>query len=234
MTVAFVAGATGFVGRAVVDALRLRGVTTVAHVRPTSPRLAEWRDRWQAAGVEVEATPWEAPALVAALRSRQVTHVFSLLGTTRKQARSEGMKGDPYEAVDYGLTRLLCEAAVASERRPRFVLLSSVGVGPGSRAGYLRAHWKAEEVVRGSGLPWVIARPSFIVPGGGGAQRDDARPLEKATAVVADGLLAAVGLVAARTRDRYRSITPETLAAALVKAGLDGAPDRIVEGAELR
>jgi uncharacterized protein YbjT (DUF2867 family) len=234
VTTAFVAGATGFVGRAVVDRLRARGVRVVAHVRPTSPRLAVWRDRWAAVGVDVDAAPWDVATLTDAIRAREATHVFGLLGTTRKQARAEGITGDPYEAVDFGLTRILCEAAVATGHGPRLVLLSSVGVGPRARAAYLRAHWKAEEVVRASGLPWVIARPSFIAPGAGGASRDDGRPLEKATAMVVDGALAAVGLIAGRTRDRYRSTTPERLAEALVRIALDGAPGRVYEGAELR
>ena len=40
---AFVAGATGFTGREVVRLLVERGVPAVAHVRPDSPRLEEWK-----------------------------------------------------------------------------------------------------------------------------------------------------------------------------------------------
>ena len=233
MTVAFVAGATGFVGRQVVGELRARGVTTIAHVRPTSKRLDAWRETFAGMGAEVDTSPWEAAALAEAMRARGVTHVFVAIGTTRKQAKADGITGDPYEQIDHALTRMLCEAAAASGAAPRIVYLSSVGAGPGARSPYLKARWRAEEAVRGAGLPWVIARPSFIVSGDG-ARRDDGRPLEKAAAVIADGVLGAVGLVAARTRDRYRSITPETLAAALVRLGLDGAPDTIYEGADLR
>lgn len=230
--VAFVAGATGFVGRAVVE--RLRGhARVIAHVRPESKRLAEWRERLAAQGGEVDATPWQPEALTEALRRHRPTHLFGLLGTTRKQARAEGIAGDPYEAIDYGLTKMLIDAAVDAGGAPRFTLLSSVGVGPRS-GGYLRAHWKAEEVLRASGLPWIVARPSFITPGSGGAQRDDRRPGEKAAAVVADGALAIAGLISRRTRDRYSSTTPERLADALVRLALDGPPDRVVEGADLR
>jgi hypothetical protein len=85
--------------------------------------------------------------------------------------------------------------------------------------------------VRGSGLPWAIARPSIIA---GEAKRDDGRPFEKAGAVVADGALAVLGLFSRKTRDKYRSIAPETLAAALVHAGLDGDPGKVYEGDDLR
>lgn len=230
---AFVAGATGFVGRAVVEQLRARGVAVIAHVRPTSKRLDEWRETFGKLGAEVDASPWDTAMLAEALETRGATHVFIAIGTTRKQAKSDGITGDPYEQVDHALTRMLCDAAVAAGTRPRIVYLSSVGAGPGSRSPYLKARWRAEEAVRGCGLPSVIARPSFIVSGDG-AQRDDGRPLEKAAAVVADGLLGAIGLVAGKTRDRYRSTTPARLADALVRLGLDGEPGKTYEGAELR
>jgi uncharacterized protein YbjT (DUF2867 family) len=47
---AFVLGATGFVGREVVRQLSARGAATVAHVRPDSRSLAEWRDKLDALG----------------------------------------------------------------------------------------------------------------------------------------------------------------------------------------
>src|SRR5215208_1501420 len=67
MTTAFVAGATGYTGREVVRQLVERGVRAVAHVRPDSPRLAEWRERFAELGAEVDATPWEEPAMRASL-----------------------------------------------------------------------------------------------------------------------------------------------------------------------
>ena len=234
MTTAFVAGATGFVGRAVVEALRARDVRTVAHIRPDSRKLERYQQHFAALGAEVDTSRWELPAMTEALSRAGATHVFGLLGTTRAQARAEKVTGDIYELIDHQLTRLLCEAAVAAGGRPRFILLSSIGASPGSAVGYLRAHGRAEEAVRESGLPWIIAHPSFIVPGRGGAQRDDRRASEKAAAVATDGLLAAVGIAAPRLRARLRSTTPEILAAALVHHALDGEANRVVTGDELR
>jgi uncharacterized protein YbjT (DUF2867 family) len=227
---AFVTGATGFVGRAVVPALRAEGARVLAHVRPDSSRLAEWRERFAAQGAEVDATPWEADAMAATLRRIAPTHVYFLIGTTRSRAAQEGIAGDRYQAIDYGLCRILVDAAVASGARPRFVLLSSVGVSATASAAYLKAHWMSEEAVRGSGLPWLIARPSFIA----GPGRDDARPAERVGAVIGDGLLAVAGLVAPRVRARYRSTTPEILGGVLARQGLAGGPDRILEGDDLR
>lgn len=229
--VAFVAGATGFVGRAVVPALRTRGATVLAHVRPDSARLAEWRTRFAAQGATVDAAAWQVDALAAAMRAAAVTHVFGLIGTTRGRAKHDAVQGNIYEAVDLGLTRMLVAAAVAAGGRPRFVYLSSVGASASATSAYLKARGQAEDVVRGAGLPWVIARPSFI----SGAGRDDTRPGERVAASVADGVLAVAGMFGGKgLRARYRSTTPEILAGALVRLGLDGPADRVVEGDDLR
>lgn len=230
MTRAFVAGATGHVGRRVIAALRERGVETIAHVRPESARLDEWRARFGELGAEVDATPWDAAAMTETLRRRAPSHVFFLIGTTRKQAARERLGGDPYQAIDYGLCKLLVDAAVASGVRPRFVLLSSVGVKATATSKYMRAHWMAEEAVRASGLPWRIARPSMIAGGG----RDEARPVERAGMAVASGLLAVAGVVAPRLRARYRTTTADLLAPAIVRVALDDGPDRVFENEELR
>src|SRR5690606_20139583 len=118
---ALVAGATGYTGRALVQTLREREATVIAHVRPDSPRLAEWQDRFGTLGAEVVATSWEASAVGAMVARIQPTHVFALLGTTRRRMRSEGAAANSYEAVDYGLTVMLLEAARASVPAARFV-----------------------------------------------------------------------------------------------------------------
>ena len=225
---AFVAGATGHVGRLVVPALRERGAEVIAHVRPDSGRVDEWRARFQ--GADVDTSAWELAALTATLAARAPTHVFCLIGTTRKRASREQVDGDPYLAIDYGQCKLLVDAAVASGARPRFVLLSSVGVSPKSSSKYLHAHWLAEEAVRQSGLAWRIARPSMI--GGGG--RDEGRPVERAGMAVAGGLLAVAGLVAPRMKARYRPTTAEVLAIAIARVGLDDGGDRVIENEDLR
>lgn len=224
MTRAFVAGATGLTGRAVVGALRRRGLDVIAHVRPDSSRLDEWRERFAAEGAAVDATPWTLEAMTATFRERQPTQVFALLGTTRK-------RGGDYEGVDYGLTVLLMDAAVAAGIRPRFVYLSAAGVSKHARGAYMSVRWRAEEKLRQSGLPFTIARPSFIL-----GHRDEARPAETVGARASDGLLSVAGLLGARRfAARYRSTTNETLAEALVRLGTDESwENRIADGDDLR
>jgi uncharacterized protein YbjT (DUF2867 family) len=228
--IAFVAGATGYVGREVVRALRERGVDTVAHVRPDSSRLDDWRQRFEALGAAVDTTAWEPDAMAATMARLEPSVVFALLGTTRKRARRSGDPNEGYETVDYGLTRLLVDAAAGTGAR--FVYLSSAGVSDRSRSAYLSARAKAEQAVRASGLPFVIARPSFIT----GPDRDDGRPGERVGAAVADGALAIAGIFGARKlRARYRSTSNLTLADALVRLALDpDAANSVVESEGLR
>jgi len=234
---AFVAGATGFTGREVVRQLCERGVPTVAHVRPDSARLDDWRARFEGLGARVDSTPWTREAMAATLKALQPACVFALLGTVRartRRARAEGRdpQSESYEAVDYGLTVILLEAARACGFSPRFVYLSAAGVKPGAGNTYYRARARAEQALAESGLAYCIARPSFI----SGPGRDDGRPLERAGAAVADGLLKAAGLLGARKlRARYASTTNVILARALVRMALDPhTQNRVFESEELR
>jgi uncharacterized protein YbjT (DUF2867 family) len=223
MTLAFVAGATGYTGREVVHALRERGIDAVAHVRPDSSRLAEWRSRFEALGAQVDSTPWDAAAMGTTLRRLRPDLVFALLGTTQSRARAARRRegGDEgYEAVDYRLTMLLYAAAAESGVRPRFVYLSAAGVRDGLGNAYLAVRARVERALREGSLPYTIARPSFIT----GSDRDEFRAGERIGAFVVDGILTVAGWFGAgRLRDRYRSTTNTTLARALVRLGLDPA-----------
>ena len=230
---AFVAGATGYTGREVVRALARRGGTVRAHVRPDSPRLAEWRARFAAPGVTVDETAWREAELTATLAAFRPTHLFALLGTTRGRAAAAERAGAPaadYEAVDYGLTALLLHAAAATPGRgPRFVYLSSLGANVATRNAYLRARGRAEALIRESGLPYLIVRPSFI----SGADREERRPIERAAARALDvGTAALAVLGAARLRARFRPRTAAELAESIVRLALSGRAG-VVEAEEL-
>lgn len=229
-SVAFVAGATGYTGREVVRVLRERGVPTVAHVRPDSSRRAEWASRFAAAGAEADSTPWDGAAMAGTLRRLQPAIVFALLGTTRARGRAAAARGraETYDTVDYGLSSLLLRAAVAAGSRPRFVYLSSVGVKEGTRNAYLAARAALERELRGAGLPYTIARPSFIT----GADREESRPLERGGAIASDwALRIASRLGLSDVADRYSSIGGATLAEALVSVALDPAQENRILGA---
>lgn len=231
---AFVAGATGYTGREVVRELRRRAVETVAHVRPDSSRLEEYRARFGESGASVDATPWTLDAMTATMTRLRPTHVFALLGTTRARMKKEVAAGQAradYEKVDYGMSAMLIDAAIAAGVKPRYVYLSSLGVGPRSANAYIAVRWRLEEKLRASGLSYAIARPSIIT----GEDREDERTGEKIAAVVADSVLGAIGALGGKgLRDKWSSMNAETLARGLVRAGLDSSEDRIFESEALR
>lgn len=231
---AFVAGATGYVGQALVARLRAAGVETTAHVRPDSRELDAWRSRFEALGARVDTTPWEAEALTRTIARLEPTHVFAVLGTTRARARRSADPAErarPYEAVDYGLTAMLLQACLTSGMTPRFVYLSAIGSDARSRNRYLRVRGRFERELRDSGLPYLVFRPSFIT----GRDREERRLGERLAAAIADAvirLLAWVGLE--RFGARLRSIDAVTLADAMVRLALDpAAAARVVERDEL-
>ena len=223
MQIAFVAGATGYTGREVVRLLVERGVRTVAHVRPDSTRVEEWRRRFEAEGAAVDVTPWDDADITRQLLALQPTHVFSLLGTTKARRREAAQPtAESYESIDFGLTAMLIRASVASGSRPRFVYLSALGVREHATNPYLVARWRAESMLRASGLPFTIARPSFIT----GPDRDESRPLERAGASVVDtaaGLMELLG--AHRLAGSVHSMTGPELAAGLVRHAFDAAAE---------
>jgi uncharacterized protein YbjT (DUF2867 family) len=235
MSKAFVAGATGYTGREVVRALIARGVEASAHVRPDSPQLGALTHEFAAEGAAIDNTSWEEAALSHTLTRLRPSVVFALLGTTRARvhaARQAGAAAESYDSVDYRQTTMLLRAAIASGSRPRFVYLSSLGAGRPSGNAYLSARYKAEGEVRASGLPYVIARPSFIT----GLDRRESRPGERIAAKVIDKVLGLAGyLGAASLRERYLSMSARTLATALVSFAFDEAdPALVVETEELR
>lgn len=226
--VAFVAGATGYTGNEVVRALRARQIATHAHVRADSPRLAEWKQRFEAQGAITDTTAWEPEAMRAAMARIAPTHIFALLGTTRARAKKENAS---YETVDYGMTAMLLRAAREAGLSPRFVYLSSAGVSKGSASKYIEVRWRFEQELAASGVPYAIARPSIIT----GPDRAEDRPMEKVAQSVGDGLLGFVGaLGGAKLRDRWKSTNAETLAKALVRLAFDEQANRIYESEELR
>ena len=153
MPTAFVAGATGYTGRALMDLFATETAQWTA--RPHA------RQAGKLAGAVV-CDPRDVGALTEGMRGCDA--VVQLIGTVR----ANFAEGD-YDAIDYGTTVALGEAARAAGV-PRLLLLSSVGAGS-PRGRYLQVKRKTEEWVEHSGLEYTIVRPSFIVgPGRRGAQ----------------------------------------------------------------
>lgn len=141
----FVAGATGAVGQRFIAQAAQQHADVVPHVRPKSSAKLSHANL-----VSFELT---APKLVEVLSG--CTTVVQLIGTMRKRFA----QGDTYETSDIGTTRSLVEAAKAAQNIDHFVLLTSVGADK-PRGAYLKAKAEAERLVRESGIPFTIFRPS--------------------------------------------------------------------------
>ena len=214
---AFVAGATGYTGRETVRALRARGVHTIAHVRPDSPRLDEWRTRFGKLGSSVDSTPWQAKAIQQRIEELRPTLVFALLGTTSARARAEA--GASYETVDYNLTHMLMEATRASAADALFIYVSAMGAREDTRNAYLRVRGRIERELRESGVRHLIIRPAFI----SGDDRDERRPAERRAARMIDGVLGVARILGARgLYHRYATLSGSQLAQGMVHLALQG------------
>jgi uncharacterized protein YbjT (DUF2867 family) len=228
---AFIAGATGYTGRALVNVLREHGIRTTAHVRPDSSALDAHRAHFEALGAEVDTSPWHQDAISETLARLRPTLAFCLLGTTRHrvaQERRDGGQGLTYEAVDYGMTMMVVRAAEALDSAPRVIYLSAAGVKASKPGSYMEARYKVEQALKASDVPWTIARPCFIT----GPGRDESRPAERIGAVITDGLMSLFGR---RVKARWGSLTAPELARGLMRHALSAeSANAVVEAIDLR
>ena len=148
---AFIAGATGFTGRALArQATDGSGVSLSLQVRPGSASREQLGDDDRIVDVAID----DADALTSALEGMDA--VVQLIGTVRAKFDER----TSYESVDYGTTVALLDASRRAGVE-HFVLLSSVGAGMGV-GSYLSWKKKTERAVTDSGLGYTILRPSYL------------------------------------------------------------------------
>lgn len=154
-----VIGATGSIGRLVVEELLEHGDTARALSRHPDQAV-----RLLGADVEIAAGDINDPA---AMRSA-VDGVDAVVLT---HGASYG-SGD-YEAVDYGAVPALLDAL--DGRVVRVALMSSIGVTHSDNASRALLRWKqrGERLLRASGLPYTIVRPGWFDAGNASDQRVD-------------------------------------------------------------
>jgi alkanesulfonate monooxygenase SsuD/methylene tetrahydromethanopterin reductase-like flavin-dependent oxidoreductase (luciferase family) len=88
---------------------------------------------------------------------------------------------------------------------------------------------RVEAAVRGSELPYLIARPGFVT----GSDREEWRAGERFAATVSDGALRLLGkLGAKRLATRYLSMTGAELAAAMVELACTSTEAQLVAEVE--
>lgn len=150
-------GGTGFVGREVLKQLRVSGHSVRVLARnPSSVTSIE------SGGGQVEPCRGDVldPASLQAACSgiEAVIHLVGIISEIGTQT---------YENVHTrGTANVLHAAASAGVRR--YIHMSALGTRPNARARYHQSKWAAEELVRASGIPFTIFRPSIIYGPGDG------------------------------------------------------------------
>jgi uncharacterized protein YbjT (DUF2867 family) len=151
-----VTGGTGFVGGHVVHELRGRELPVRCLVR--DPRNASQLAAWGCELVEGDVTD---PAAVrrAVDGAVAVVHLVAI---------RQGPHSDFQRIMVDGTRSLLAAATDAGVGR--FVHMSALGTSEATKdlVPYYRAKWETEELVRNSGIPFVIFRPSFVFARDGG------------------------------------------------------------------
>lgn len=145
----FLTGATGFVGSHIAARLVAEGHDVRALAR--NPEAAQQR-----LGAQVEVVAGDV--VTGAGIAEGVVHcdaIIHLVGIIME------VGGATFEDAHFTSTRNIVVAAQAAEVR-RIVQMSALGARADGVSGYQTTKWRAEELVRGSGIPYCILRPSII------------------------------------------------------------------------
>jgi uncharacterized protein YbjT (DUF2867 family) len=199
MTTVLLVGATGLVGRAVLqqalaDARVARVVAPTRRALPTHPKLLNPL-------VDFEHLPEDADWWA-------VDAVICTLGTTIKVAGSPAA----FYRVDHDLPLQVGQLALWHGARA-YALNSALGADPASRVFYSRTKGELERDLAALGFVSL----TFVRPGLIGGERQEARPAERAAVRVSQWLRPVLP-------PRYRVVPAERIAHHLLASALAGAP----------
>jgi len=199
--VALVAGATGLVGREVLAVLSADKHWRAIHVVGRSaPEALAARVHFHP--VDFSRLPVLPP----------VDDVFIALGTTIKVAGSQ----EAFRSIDHDAVLAVARQARAAGAT-RLAVVSAMGADAHARTFYNRVKGETEDRLRQLGYPTlVIARPSLLV----GDRAALAQPARLGERLMQFGLALFAPLLPAD----YRAIAATRVAAAMVRAVVDGTP----------
>jgi uncharacterized protein YbjT (DUF2867 family) len=209
MTTLLLAGATGLVGREVLQ-LALADPRVGRVIAPTrralSPHAKLANPRVDFAALPEDAPWWEADAVICTL------------GTTIRKAGSK----EAFRRVDHDYPLAVARLAKARGARA-FAFTSSIGADPQAGSFYLRVKGDTERALEACGFPSLtLVRPSII-----GGERDESRPAERLALVLMNFLRPLVPR-------RYRVVPADKIALALIEAALAAIPGRhVIESEEI-
>lgn len=151
----FLTGATGFVGRGILERLMAEGHETVCLTRAASrDRLPNSKDT-HAKITQATGDLFDKQSLIDAMQGCDA--VIHLVGIIREQPG----KGVNFSRIHVEGTKNVLEAAKQAGIK-RFVHMSALGARHNATSAYHRTKYEAEQLVIASGIPYVIFRPSVI------------------------------------------------------------------------
>ena len=164
----FVTGATGFVGRVVVHALRADGVKVRCLVRRGSEHDLKGLEAIERVEGDILARQTLDEGMAGC---DAVVHLVGII-------REHPGRRVTFERIHVDGTLNVLAAATAANVR-RYLHMSALGTSVSARSQYHQTKWLAEEAVRASALAWTIFRPSVIYGKGDGLVSMLARMVEK-------------------------------------------------------
>lgn len=152
-----VTGGTGYVGQPIVASLLAHGHDVVVVQRAGSTRGM----RTKHPQLTVREVPLlDEPGMIAATMGMDA--VVNLVGIIRETPRH----GLTMQRLHVNATQVVVKAAQQAGVT-RFIQMSALGARPDAVSRYHQSKWQGEEVVRASGIPAAILRPSVIFGAGG-------------------------------------------------------------------
>jgi len=201
----FLTGASGFVGSAVVKELIRAGLSVNALVN---------RKNLSETGGDVKsirADLFDPAGLEAAMAG--CDGVIHLIGIIQENPKA----GITFERMHVEATRHVVEAAKRAGVK-RFVHMSAMGVRADAETEYGRTKWRAEQIVRESGLDWTIFRPSMIHGPRGEFMKMEAKWARKQSPPFLFMPYFGAGLLGLNAKGRVQPIFVDEVARAFVEA----------------
>jgi len=147
-----VVGATGFIGRSIIEQLSQQDEPVKALYRKGSKieTLKQYKN------VELV----EGDILVPQTLKRVMEGADKLISAAAVTANFKNID-NLYEKVNVEGTRNIVKAAQEAGVK-QIVLISGLGTKPDKPGSYMQTRWEMEEAVRKSGLDWTILQPSIL------------------------------------------------------------------------
>jgi len=150
-----VTGGTGFVGRHLIQRMRKEGIAIRAVVKTLDKAQS-----LEALGVNlIQGDITDKASLEKAVIG--VDRVIHLVGIIQETPHVT------FQGVHVEGTRNILDAAKRAAVH-HFFYQSALGTRPAAKSTYHKSKWEAEELVRSSGIPYTIMRPSLIYGSGDG------------------------------------------------------------------